>query len=143
VNFSTQVHDLEPGINPYPDGLFWTVPIPASAVSVHFGAGRARYTMTDMEMEDYFDIINALFQFYDPVSVPAVTSFDVRLGGPISERTHVHDAAAGYEGTFLLNQASMSWSASTEDGWSFVSDPETSSAFSMMAKERNGVFFGG
>jgi hypothetical protein len=33
------------------------------------------------------------------------------------------------------------WSADTDDGWSFVSDPETMSAFSMMARERNGVFF--
>jgi hypothetical protein len=117
------------------------VRIPRSAVNVHFGAGKARYAMTDMAMPDYFSIPNALFRFLDPVSIPAVTTFDIRFRGPITERTHIHDADVGFEGTFLLNEATMTWSASTEDGWSFVSDPETTSAFSMLGKERNGVFF--
>jgi hypothetical protein len=97
--------------------------------------------MTDMAMPDYFNIPNALFRFLDPVSIPAVTTFDVRFSGPIEERSHIHDADVGFEGTFILNQATMSWSAATDDGWSFVSHRETTSAFSMLARERNGVFF--
>jgi hypothetical protein len=142
VNFSTQVHDFDPGIFPYPDGLFWTVAIPASAVSVQFGAGRARYAMTDMAMPDYFNIPNAIFRFQDPVSQPSVVSFEIQMAGPITDRSEVSDPDVGFEGEFLLNQATMTWSARTEDGWSFVSHPETTSAFSMLGRERNGVFAG-
>lgn len=118
--------------------------MPKSAVSVQFGAGRARYTMTDMEMPDYFNIPNAIFRFQDPVSQPAVVSFDVRFGGPITERSKVTDPDVGFEAQLLLNQATMTWSASTPDGWHFQSDPSpTTSAFSTLGKERNGVFFEG
>jgi hypothetical protein len=37
----------------------------------------------------------------------------------------------------------MTWSARTTDGWSFRSHPGTTSAFSMLGHERNGVFFEG
>ena len=141
MNFSTQVHDFDPGIFPYPDGLFWTVAIPDEAVSVQPGAGRARYRMTNMRMPDYFNIPNALFRFLDPVSQPSTVSFDIRMSGPISDRSKVHDPSEKFEGTFVLNQATMSWTARTADGWSFRSDPDTTSAFSMLGHERNGRFF--
>jgi hypothetical protein len=93
-------------------------------------------------MPDYFNIPNALFQFQDPVSTPSVCSFDIRWHGPVTERSHLHDAEVGFEGTFLLNQATMTWRARTADGFRFVSDPHpTTSAFAMIGRERNGVFF--
>ena len=117
------------------------MPIPASSVSVQFGAGRARFAMSDMAMPDFFNIPNALFRFQDPVSQPSVVSFDIRFSGPITERTKVSDPEVGFEADLLLNQATMTWTARTPDGWSFVSDPSpTTSAFSTLGRERNGVF---
>jgi hypothetical protein len=135
------VHDFDPGIFPYPDGLFWTVPIASDAVSVQFGAGRAHYAVSHMSMPDFFDIPNAIFRFEDPVSVPAVVSFDIDWSGPVTDRMHVEDPDEGFEGQFVLNQATMTWSAESDDGFRFVSDPSpTTSAFAMLGKERNGVF---
>jgi len=38
----------------------------------------------------------------------------------------------------------MTWSAERADGFRFVSNPVgTTSAFAMLGRERNGVFFGG
>ena len=123
--------------------MVWTVPIPDDAVSVQPGAGKARYTMTDMAMPDYVNIPNAFFRFLDPVSQPSVVSFDIRMSGPIAERQQVHVPADTFKGSFVQNQATMSWSARTADGWSFRSHPGTTSAFSMLGHERNGVFFEG
>jgi hypothetical protein len=111
-------------------------------VSVTPGAGRARFSMSNVRMPDYFNIPNAFFRFQDPASQPAVVSFDVRFSGPVTDRTRVRDRQNRFEGTFLTNRATMTWSARTGDGWSFVSDASpTTSAFSMMGHERNGRFF--
>jgi hypothetical protein len=95
-----------------------------------------------MQMLDFFDIPNAIFRFEDPVSIPAVVSFDITWSGPIADRMSVNDPVEGFEGQFVLNQATMTWSAETEDGFRFVSDASpTTSAFAMLGRERNGVFF--
>jgi hypothetical protein len=118
------------------------VPIARDAVSVQFGAGRARYAVSNMAMPDFFNIPNAIFRFQDPVSVPAIVSFDITWSGPITDRMDVNDPVEGFEGQFVLNQATMTWSAESQDGFRFVSDPSpTTSAFAMLGKERNGVFF--
>lgn len=118
--------------------------MPPDAVSVNLGAGRARFAMTDMPMPDYFNIPNAIFRFQDPVSVASTCTFDIRWSGPVTERSSLSDADIGFEGEFLLNQATMTWSARSEDGFSFVSNPTpTTSAFAVIGRERNGVFFGG
>ena len=70
-NFTTQVHDYDPGIHPYPGGLFWTVPMAADAVTVHTGAGKASMKAANMRLRDYFTIPNALFRFLDPASIAA------------------------------------------------------------------------
>ena len=44
---------------------------------------------------------------------------------------------------FLLNEATMTWSAVRDDGFSFVSNPSTTSAFAQLGQMRNGMFFGG
>jgi hypothetical protein len=42
-----------------------------------------------------------------------------------------------------MNQATMTWSASNELGFTFQSDPSgTSSAFAQLGKVKNGVFAG-
>ena len=118
------------------------MPIARDAVSVQFGAGRARYAVSDMAMPDFFNIPNAIFRFQDPVSVPSIVSFDITWSGPITDRMDVNDPTEGFDGMFVLNQATMTWSAESQDGFRFVSDPSpTTSAFAMLGKERNGVFF--
>jgi hypothetical protein len=95
-----------------------------------------------MAMPDFFNIPNAIFRFQDPVSVPAIVSFDITWSGPVTDRTDVNDPVEGFEGQFVFNQATMTWSAESQDGFRFVSDPSpTTSAFAMLGKERNGVFF--
>jgi hypothetical protein len=122
--------------------VFWTVPIRDDAVSVHFGNGQARMTVDNMPITDYFDIPNALFRFEDPVSEPASCSFDIRWSGPITDDSHIKNADEDYAGRFLLNQATMTWSARNTGGFSFVSDPTpTTSAFAQLGHMRNGVFF--
>jgi hypothetical protein len=144
VNFATQISDFDPGITPYPEGLFWTVPLADDGVEVNFGAGRASMKANNLALSDFFNIPNALFRFQSPVSAPAVCSFDVHWSGPVTDRSKVDDPVVGFAGQFLLNQATMTWSAVREgkDGFSFVSDPApTTSAFAQLGKMRNGVFF--
>lgn len=119
------------------------MPIRDDAVSVQFGKGQARMAVNDLSITDYFDIPNALFRFEDPVSEPAICSFDIRWSGPITDDSHVDSSDEDYAGRFLLNQATMTWSAKNAGGFSFVSDPTpTTSAFAQLGHMRNGIFHG-
>lgn len=139
TNFTTQVHDFDPGIHPYPSGLFWTVPNP-SLDSINLGLGTARMTMTDLAVTDFFDIPNALFRFQDPVSSPAKCSFDIHWSGPVTSRGGVTNSP-GSTGELVMSSATMTWSASNALGFSFRSNPEgTTSAFAQLGKISNGVF---
>ena len=92
--------------------------------------------------EDYFNISNALFRFQSPVSSPARYSFDIRWSGPVTDRSKVSDPNIGFSGTFVLNHATMSWSASNGTGFKFRSNPSgTTSAFAQLGHMRNGIFF--
>jgi hypothetical protein len=139
--FSTQVHDFDPGIHPYPGGLFWTVPGPTLA-NVELGTGNARMTMSDLALNDFFNIPNALFRFQTPVSSGASVSFDIHWSGPVSSRGSV--TTVGSSGELILNQATMTWSARNNLGFTFASNPVgTHSAFAQLGHVSNGVFFGG
>jgi hypothetical protein len=84
-NFTTQVHDFDPGITPYPSGLFWTVPLTApDGVDVQYAAGKARMSATNLSLLDYFNIPNAFFRFEDPVD--ATCSFDIHWSPPVADR---------------------------------------------------------
>ena len=138
------MHDFDPGITPYPQGLFWTIPLSDDSVAVDFGAGKATMRVSNLALPDYFTIPNALFRFQDPASTSATVSFDITWSGPVTSRKHLEDASAGFSGEFLLNQATMSWSASNGQGFSFATDSKpTTSAFAQLVKIQNGVFFGG
>lgn len=140
-NFSTQVHDFDPGITPYPDGLFWTVPLIApDGVDVQFGAGKANMVATNMALQDYFDIPNALFRFEMPVSVGATCSFEIHWRGPVTSRGPV-TGPSGSRGQLVMNHATMIWSASNDHGFRYQSDPSgTSSFFAQLGQVKNGVF---
>jgi hypothetical protein len=121
--------------------LFWTVALPdPDALDVQFGAGRARMTATDLAVQDFFNIPNALFRFQSPPSVEATCSFDIHWSGPVTSRGPV-TAPPGSSGQLVMSQATMTWSATNDLGFSFESDPsDTTSAFAQLGHVRNGVF---
>lgn len=140
-NFTTQVHDFDPGIHPYPGGLFWTVPGPALE-HAELGTGTARMTMNDLALNDFFNIPNALFRFQTPVSAGAKCSFDIHWSGPVTSRGNV--TTPGSSGELVMSQATMTWSARNNLGFSFASDASgTKSVFAQLGHVSNGVFFGG
>ena len=93
-----------------------------------------------MVLQDYFSIPNALLRFLPRVSVGASCSFDVQWSGPVTSKGPV--TTPGSSGELSLCQATMTWSANNDDGFSFVSDPSgTTSAFAELGRVKNGVFF--
>jgi hypothetical protein len=123
----------------------WTVAIPDQDVKVNFAAGRAEMHVHDLAVEDYFTFPNSSIPGNE---VDATVSFDVVWGGPVTRLVNVRDAANGFAGTFAENQATITWSASNEEGFVFVSDPgnfKTSvpegGPFAELGHERNGIFF--
>jgi len=138
VNFSTQVHDFDPGIDPYPGGLFWTVPKPTLG-PIELGRGKASMSMANLALKDYFDIPNALFRFEVPESVDANCSFDIEWTGPVTSTGPV--STPGSTGQLSMTSATMTWSASNSLGFHYVSNPTgTTSAFAQLGRVRNGIF---
>jgi len=138
TNFSTQIHDFDPGIHPYPGGLFWTVPNPTLG-PIELGRGMASMSMANLAVTDFFDIPNALFRFQVPVSADAMCSFDINWTGPAGSAGPV--TTPGSTGELVLTKATMTWSASNSLGFRYVSNPAgTTSAFAQLGRVQNGVF---
>ena len=102
------------------------------------GSGRASLAVNNLELEDYFNVVNALM---DGPSNPATVSFEVHWA-PGMSRFKVRDETFGVAGQFIRNTATMAWAASSA-GQSYASDPENTSASvsGQVGHERNGVFF--
>ena len=97
-------------------------------------------TATDLPLQDFFNIPNALFRFQSPPSVPATCTFDIHWSGPVTSRGPV-TAPPGSLGQLVMSQATMTWSATNDLGFSFESGPsDTTSAFAQLGHVRNGVF---
>ena len=93
-------------------------------------------------MPDAFTIPNALGLLPEPIPwVDAVVSFHVEWSG-VGRRFSHSDVENDFTGQFIENTATIAWSA-RQPGFSFVSDPAntSSSYFSMIGRERNGVYF--
>jgi hypothetical protein len=131
-----QIHDFNPGITE--SGLFWTIPIPEDTIKVNFGAGKASFQASDVEVEDYHDVVNALM---DGPEVDAEVSWDIRWSHPMG-RTKLRNAENGFTGQFAQTVAQIAWAGQTDTA-TFVSDPAETSVneFSLLAHERNGIFF--
>ena len=131
-----QIHDFNPGITE--SGLFWTIAVPESSISVNFAAGKASFHVDDLAVEDYHDVVNAV---NDGASVDARVSWNIQWAHPMG-RTKIRDAGTGFAGDFVQNMAQTAWRGQTESA-QFVSDPANTSVneFSLLAHERNGVFF--
>ena len=105
------------------------------------GAGKARMTATNLALNDFFNIPNALFHLQDPLSVPASANFDIQWSGPVTNRSRV-SSPPGSSGKLVMSQATMTWSAMNSLGFKFQSGPSgTTSVFAQLGHVSNGVFF--
>jgi hypothetical protein len=173
VNDTTHIHDFNPGFGPavssvdsgngFGTRVFWTAVIPDADVQVNPGAGRAELHVRDLAVLDYFAPGGlagnvSLGPQWQTAAVDATVSFDVVWGGPITRRVSINDAIDGFAGQFNENQATVSWSASSSSGFTFISNPGNFSTsvpevpgvngvtaplnfFAEIAKEQNGIFF--
>ena len=128
---------MNPGINPYPSGLFWTIAIPPACVATNPGAGNAIYKVQNAQIQDFGDFNTALS---GAPGVPAIVSFEVRWQGVV-QRVHVEDPDTDFRAEFVRGRAQMEWSAIVGD-YTFQSAPiETSSSdLAEVATMRNGAF---
>lgn len=134
----TQITDLNPGIHPFPDGLFWTLELPDDSVQANPGAGRATYKAEDIRIADYHDFENS---FTGGSGDPAIVSFEVRWSG-VDQRVNIKDDAARFGGEFVRGRAQMKWKARI-GSIEYESHPiaTSDSSFASLGTERNGVFF--
>jgi hypothetical protein len=137
-DLTNQVHDWEPGIAD--SGLFWTIPIEDSQLSVSPGSGAARFRADNLAIPDFHDFFNSISQ--NPVSVASHVSFDARwLGG--GTKTKIHDTKFGYEGEFVDGPVTIEFTARQDtSSVEYRSSPDGQRTFSAgVGHERNGVFF--
>ena len=146
-NKTNQIHDFNPGfgdpVNAAGDRTFWTVAIPpADIVTDNPGAGKAEMKVTNLAIEDYFNLGNAL---KDGPSVEATVSFDVVWTGDVTRHVNETDATNQFAGEYAETQATVTWSGSNANGFSFMSDPASTSTshFAETGHELNGIFFPG
>ena len=106
---------------------------------VDFEQGKASLRVSSLDVEDYHNVVNALL---DGPSVESEVSFEINWSG-ITNRFELHDTENKFAGKYENTSASIKWAALRDDGLTFVSDPASTSvnAFSLLGKERNGVFF--
>lgn len=144
-----QIHDFNPGITP--EGVFWTIPFAEDSVSgINFGDGKAGMQVTNLDIDDYFNLVNALLEQsgqtgnHTPAEVPAHVTFDIKWR-TVRDRFDVVNTAQGFAESVVLNESTVLWSAHADaaDGAPSFSFQSTSSTnvFSMLAMERNGRFF--
>ncbi len=130
---ATQIHDFNPGIAP--NGVFWTVPIPRAAVQSE--RQTAFMKVRDLDVEDYFNLFNALA---DGASNPAQVTFTVRWSGFIKE-DDIKDPVNTFRAKLIEDTASVTWTAVSEGvTYRSVGDP-TAVVFAEFGEEENGVFF--
>jgi hypothetical protein len=140
------VHDFNGGIAP--SGLFWTLRVPDSALSISPNGKKARVHVENI------DVVDDL-QIFGGANVPSKVSFDITwtAKGP---RHHYKPGSSdptdpsNFDGKFRLAVATGTFSGSNADGFSFTTDGVASSAevsdvfgipgFAEMGIERNGSF---
>jgi hypothetical protein len=145
-----QIHDISPGIAP--SGLFWTVRIPDTWVSVEAddlddGAG---YQIDKLHLLDYGKLANSLPAFLPPGTAQtppdaAVASFDMRWMGNLGPATPTPAETGPNHFTYkgIMTHATMSWSASVPaQHFKFKSAAASTSheTFAELVNERNGSF---
>jgi hypothetical protein len=138
---ATQLHDLNPSAAP-PLGLFWTVEMPADAVTVDLDRGTGTLQATNVPILDFGDIPNALSGSRPPV--PGTVSFRVQwtAAAALAPIRNADPVYGRYAGDFARATAQMDWSARVGPYEFRSAAMETStSEFGLLGRERNGMFF--
>ncbi len=136
---SHQVHDWEPGIRP--SGLFWTIPITPSAITVNPITGTATLKATDLAVPDYGNFFNAISPAPDPAPAPSHVSFEVTWPGH-GEVSEIDDDGFDFSGRYIVSDATIAFTA-RKDGADFTyqSNPGGQISFDAgVGRERNGIF---
>ena len=139
---NNQKHDFNADTDPFPNGLFWTTRIPEGSVRTNLGLGTASLDVSDVALEDYYNLANSLSDGKFATPVEGSATCHVRWSG-ITTRASRRNADQGFAGEFVETGAHMSWSATNALGFSFQSDPigTSHSLFAQFGFERNGRFF--
>jgi hypothetical protein len=129
---------MNPGINPYPAGLFWTIQIPHQSVLADPRAGNAIYKVSHLDIQDFGNFDNS---FSGQPGIPATVSFEVHWFG-MDQRVHIHDEDTSFAGEFVRGKAKMRWAA-VVGNYMFRSGPlgTSSSDFAEIGTMRNGSYF--
>ena len=122
--------------------MFWTIPIPPSAIDVSPGSGQARFHMANVAVPDFHDFFNAVSPSPDPAPVPSHVSFDVRWQGG-GQRQKISDTTFDFAGEYVSGDAHITFSAynnGTGVTYTAVADGQKTVSAGV-GRERNGVFF--
>jgi hypothetical protein len=132
----TQIHDFNPGVHPFPTGLFWTMPIPPGSVQVDLDGKTASLDLSHRKIDDYGTVVRALT--LDSEIASAVIDVELRWSGGTGPMA-IRDSTNRFAGEYVTGAATLQWSA-REPGFEFVSDIGHAE-FARIGHERNGVFF--
>lgn len=130
---TNQIHDFNASIAP--SGLFWTIPIPDSALNAN--VRRARMHMDDVDIVDSF-------VFGGTTEIPASVTFDLTWTANSKVR-HLRPGSddpldpTNLAGEFRTADVSGTFSGSNSEGFSF-SGTADQSLYSELGTERNGWF---
>ena len=140
------MHDFNPGVHPFPTGLFWTTAVPSDSVDFDFEDAEASLELDDFQIDDYHDVVNALVNDAD-VNTGHI-GVNLEWSGVIKRgHSRVNDPATmrKFETHWINDRATLEWSATepaTTSAPGFKFESKTSvMGFGQIARERNGVFF--
>jgi hypothetical protein len=133
---SNQIHDFNPGVNPFPGGLFWTMAIPPGSVQVDLNAKTASLDLSHRKIDDYGTVVRALVS--DNELASATIDLELSWSGGTGP-TGIRDVTNHFTGEYVTGNADLKWSAQ-EPGFEFDSDVGHAE-FARIGHERNGVFF--
>ena len=134
--FDTQIHDFNGDITPFPNGTFWTVPIPSDSVEIEIEDREAVMHVSNLKVPDYFTIHNALVDGAQLGEIESTVSFEIHWSGGGAKKT-ITDGV-NFEAVVIEDTATTRWSGA-EKGFSFEAQSFTLE-FAEIGSERNGVF---
>jgi hypothetical protein len=173
VSNTAHIHDFNPGFGPkvsavdsgngFGTRVFWTAVVPDNAVQIDPQAGTVKLHVANLPKYDYYSPSGfagmvSLGPQWQTAWLTASVSFDVVWNAPVTRVVNVHDSTFGFAGTFLANQATITWSGSNPFGFSFTANPgdfatsvpevpgvngvtQPLNYFAEIGFEQNGVFF--
>jgi len=108
-------------------------------VAADVAGGTASFRVADVSTRDYTIVLNGIAQ---GPSSPATVSWEVTWDTPTGN-VHLSDDKNRFRLDGVETKARMTWSAKGPGDFSFTGDPSSSNTvYALVAKERNGSFFG-